>query len=293
MRERINNQGITTLSAGIDNVVTSFSVADGSFLSANGQYRIVINNEIMLVTARSGNSLTVVRGQEGTSATSHSASDVVAQIHTVGGLQEYQRQWHSRFIDDPSGYHMEMVDSTPAAINSTNFTWVNQGAATVADQTGGMYFTWDEVANNYRAFDRSYTAPFKVTAKLHPWFYTTNTAPQFGIAVRDVATDRAIAMSWAGVGGTVNKWTNLTTFNSTVFGSGTTSKIRDGAWWQIEDDNVDLFFRYSHDGINWITVFTEPRTTWVASPDRMAVFLNANPSGSVTLAGSLHAWIEE
>ena len=68
MAELFKNLASTTLSGDIDNSTTSINVA-GAMGFASGNFRILIDSEIMLVTGVSGTTFTVSRHQEGTSAT--------------------------------------------------------------------------------------------------------------------------------------------------------------------------------------------------------------------------------
>jgi hypothetical protein len=87
MSEVFNNFAAVTLSANATSGATSLTVAGAySSLSASGNYRILVDAEILIVTARSGNTLTVERGQEGTSAVSHSSGAQVLPIVTAGAL---------------------------------------------------------------------------------------------------------------------------------------------------------------------------------------------------------------
>jgi hypothetical protein len=80
----MNMGGVTTtLSAGINNSVTTIPVTSGTGL-ANGDY-ITIDSETMLITAGGGTtSLTVVRAQLGTSNVAHSNGATVTSLATVG-----------------------------------------------------------------------------------------------------------------------------------------------------------------------------------------------------------------
>ena len=82
MAIKFTNNASTTLSAGINNSVTSIGVADGSVFPTLGTGDITYvtfdddtNTKVVKVTARSGNTLTVVRAQDGTSARSFSSGD--------------------------------------------------------------------------------------------------------------------------------------------------------------------------------------------------------------------------
>lgn len=69
--EQFVNNVATTLNGAINNSVTSITITSATGFPSTGNFRIVIDTEIMLVTARSGTTLTVSRGAEGTSAASH------------------------------------------------------------------------------------------------------------------------------------------------------------------------------------------------------------------------------
>ena len=92
--ERIVNNIATTLNGAINDSVTSVTVTDGSSYPSEGDYRILVDTEVMQVTARSSNVLTVVRGVDGTTAASHAdASNVNVSLgavvyHTFSPLPE-------------------------------------------------------------------------------------------------------------------------------------------------------------------------------------------------------------
>ncbi len=89
MPEQRVNFGHTTLSAGMDASQTSASVTDGNVFASSGNFRVVVDSEIMLVTARTGNTLTVQRGAESTTATTHSNGALIDARLTAGGLGRY------------------------------------------------------------------------------------------------------------------------------------------------------------------------------------------------------------
>jgi hypothetical protein len=85
--EALANNAVTTLNGAINNSVTSLTVTNGALFPSTGRFRILIDSEIILVGARSGNSFTsLTRGAEGTTAASHANSANVYQIITAGGF---------------------------------------------------------------------------------------------------------------------------------------------------------------------------------------------------------------
>ena len=94
MAVKFTNNAATTLAAGINSSATSISVTDGSVfpsLSSGEHFYCTFddttNVEIVKVTARSSNTLTVVRGQDDTTARAFSSGDK-AELRVVAALLE-------------------------------------------------------------------------------------------------------------------------------------------------------------------------------------------------------------
>jgi len=94
MAVKFTNNAATTLAAGINSSVTSIAVTDGSvFPTITGSDHFYVtfddttNKEIVKVTARSGNTLTVVRGHDNTTARAFSSGDK-AELRIVAALLE-------------------------------------------------------------------------------------------------------------------------------------------------------------------------------------------------------------
>ena len=90
MAELFKNLASTTLSADIDDSAHVVGVASAMGFSG-GNFRILVDSEIMKVTGVSGTTLTVVRGQEGTPATAHSNGAAVKHILTAGALDAHDQ----------------------------------------------------------------------------------------------------------------------------------------------------------------------------------------------------------
>lgn len=86
MAEQLQNFGSTTVNESLTDSDTTVTVSDGSVFPATGNYRVNCEDEIMLVTARSGNDLTVTRGAESTTAAAHSSGTTIKLVLTAGGL---------------------------------------------------------------------------------------------------------------------------------------------------------------------------------------------------------------
>lgn len=96
------NNAATTLSAGVGDSATSITVTDGSVfpsLSGSDYFYLTLEvdsdptlKEIVKCTARSGNTLTITRAQDGTSARTFSTADKAELRLTAAGLNDVATQ---------------------------------------------------------------------------------------------------------------------------------------------------------------------------------------------------------
>ncbi len=81
---KVLNRAFSTLDGAINNSVTTVNVAagEGANFPASFDYHVTVGSEIMKVTGRSTDALTVTRGAESSSAAAHSDGDT---IYVAGG----------------------------------------------------------------------------------------------------------------------------------------------------------------------------------------------------------------
>ena len=84
--EQFANQAQTTLAVAIAAGDLSLSVASAAKFPTVPQFRIIVDSEIMIVTAVSGATFTVTRGAEETTAAAHLADATITHVVTAGGL---------------------------------------------------------------------------------------------------------------------------------------------------------------------------------------------------------------
>jgi hypothetical protein len=114
--EQFANSAQTTLSAAITSTTaTSISVANGGTpFSSSAQFRILIDSELMLVTAGAGtNTWTVTRGIEGTAAATHSNGATVTEVLTAGGLVNLLPSGSAQVYAAAPGGRLTLTSGTP------------------------------------------------------------------------------------------------------------------------------------------------------------------------------------
>jgi len=89
MAEQFKNNAQTTITADLTLAAVSVLVSDGSKFPASGDFRVLVDDELMICTARSGNTLTVTRAAEGTSAAAHLSGSLISHVLTAAALDTF------------------------------------------------------------------------------------------------------------------------------------------------------------------------------------------------------------
>jgi hypothetical protein len=303
--ERFANGGLSSLAAGIDNAVTSLTVASAVGFPTGGNFRIIIDSEIMLVTNVQGKTFTVTRAQEGTSAASHLAAAAVFHTLTAGSLAQRDiEQFATGAIAncDAAGQAGRLYMPTEGLLNqdnglawdmmpfhrftppvSTDYTWVNQGSSTVADTKGIMVLRPVDVASgdNLRVLVKAApTPPYEFTVAMlaqNPLYHGAYQIGQFGICWRESGSGKLLTFGW----GTSNyplsfsyaQWTNPTTLSGSQFT--VEAPLHYPFWIRFADDGVNRTVKVSADGVSFEPVCASQGRTVFLTADQIGVFANS------------------
>jgi hypothetical protein len=157
------NNAATTLASGINNVVTSLTVASttgGLFPSPTGSqyFYCTLSNlsgsilEIVKVTARSSDTFTIVRGQDGTAAQSFSAGDKVELRLTAADLGNFPQ------LDSTNTFAQAQTFSTPIAYSSGGTGLSTLGTNGQVLQSNGSAIVWAAAGGSTTLTTTSFTA---------------------------------------------------------------------------------------------------------------------------------------
>jgi hypothetical protein len=113
MTEVFNNYGPITLALACGISDPTITVTNASALSTLGNYRLLIDDEIMLATSLTGSVVSVLRAQEGTTAAAHSLSVPVEPIVSAGALNQLRAD-----AGGLQGY-VSVVNGTPETLSQT------------------------------------------------------------------------------------------------------------------------------------------------------------------------------
>jgi hypothetical protein len=314
--EQYANLAQDQLNGGIDNVVVSLDLDDASEFPATGNFRILIDSELLICTARTSNTLTVVRGQEGTVAASHSDNAIVTLVATAGSILAVGSAIHrsdvvasrpaagleGRLFFPTAGRTIDRDNGTlwtPYGPTYTlkepidgDFAWINQGGASVDMSEGGILLLAPAGTGGLRIRKKTAPAtPYTITVAFIPHMSGDPAAfPGMGPLFRKSGTGELVTFSYTQattVFARPQKWNSPTSFNNgyvATWDAINNFLTGDLVWMQISDNGTNLIFRVSNDGKNWYQTFSVSRTDFLSGgPDEVGFWGNATASYDTAL----------
>jgi len=307
--ERFANGGLSSLAAGIDDSVLALTVKSAVGFPTGGNFRIIVESEIMLVTDVQGKTFTITRAQEGTSAAAHLADAAVFHILTAGSLAQRDiEQFGTGLITarDAAGQAGRLYLPTEGLVSQDNgtlwdlmplnrlappaygdFTWVNQGSSTVADSKGMMVLTTATSASDSlrllvkTAPSTPYTITVCMFALTGPYI-TSQAIPQYGICWRDSGSGKILTygpgMSSYYGAFAYAQWTNYSTLSAGQFMY--SLPYAAPIWIRFADDGTNRTVQVSFDGYKYELVSAAQGRTVYLTADQVGVFANSGKSTS-------------
>lgn len=172
------NDAQSTLAGPITAIATSLTLASGTgadFPSpgAGQQFALTLNDaatgldtEIVYCTARSGDVLTVVRGQEGTSALDWLAGDLAANLNTAGTMAAMVQQISlapNRIVTTSGAFTTTSADANGSIGLNRTATPAVSNTTLPADATAGQTYTISDLAANFNLYPVTVNAPGGMT----------------------------------------------------------------------------------------------------------------------------------
>lgn len=246
--ERYVNLAASTLSGGINNSVTSLDVASASSFPAGGNFRILIDTELMLVTAVASNTFTVTRGVEGTTAASHADVAPVTHVVTAASL--------ANIID-------QRFSTTKV---NADFGTVNSSDEIMTDDAGSVLM--EIVARTANFQWRMRSLAFSGAAVIAGFEYTASGRPSdhtwwgFGLRYSGDSSMALFAMNYSGGSLPVfrlNACTGVTNEGTNIFQPGIYIPPR--IWFKVEIVSSVIKYWLSNNGKDFILCYHESVST--------------------------------
>lgn len=310
--EQYANAAQDTLNGSIGSGDGTLVVNSAGEFPSSGNFRILIDSEILLVTAVSGTTFTITRGVEGTSAASHSNGATVTHVLTRDGLKALGTVLHpsdsyatlnaASLNEGVVGFPtdgMFFVRHGAAAKEwwgpdypftppvDGDFAWVNQEGASVDTTYGGIHLNAPAGGTGADLRIRVKTAPstpYTITAFLLPNIIN-KPFHSYGLLFRESGTgelhvfDIVAAQSASGAQNQYlvlrsGKFNSPTSFNASYQEVVMPQWLN---WLQISDDGVNRICRISPNGRHWSVIHSIGRTDFLTA-DQVGFYAGAENS---------------
>jgi hypothetical protein len=295
--EKFANLAETTLASSYTSGTTTLSVVSASGFPTVGVFRVRLGNAgktIWRVDSVSGTTFTGAAEANDANATSGDAVKIVASKAVAERFVQSPESGEARLISGVSAADFYGPSHKLTALDQSGWAWVNQGGFSVTQASGIVYLAGpgSGAGNNVKL--RSVAAPstpYTITASVITF---TGTGFSFvGIALRHnssgrfihivPAQDRSIA---------VNRQNTATSFASTAV---TRASAHGGGhllFLRMRDDGTNVIFSYSSDGVNYTQLHSEARTSFINTPDHVAISAGHEGTGPGDGGGSILSWVQ-
>lgn len=286
--EQLCNDPSTTLSLAIDGVTTTAVVTSATGYPTSGNFRIRIDDELLLVTGVSGTTWTVTRGIEGTTATAHSANAPVNAYLTAGGSAQYVSDTITAYVN--RGWPASVLTAPIPG----SFSWLNQGSSTV--QTTAGIGIQSPLFNgvNIRAQTIPLTSGSNYTVTMAFTFMNAAVTDngQYGIFLYNSTSGKLLSFHRQFFSGSpvwaINTWNSTSSFNATTnnIGSNYNLATQGVLWARIGENGTNRVYSLSADGVLFSQVYSEAAGTWI-TPTHAGIGMSPSSTGSTSLTASI------
>jgi hypothetical protein len=305
--EQFANEASAKLDGAINNSTTSIVVTSTVRTPASGTFRVRIDSEYLKVTAVSGSTWTVTRGDGGTTAASHldqadifvvvtkEAVDALVTVQASGTEVSNRRILNlvgAKVADNSGSSRVDITVNSAEDVwtkpVSGDFSWANQGSATVTASGEGLYlFAPTGGGNNMRCLEiNAPSSPYEWVGRADYNLIGANYIAG-GFHFRDSSGGKALLYSFGQSKHTVYRYNSTTAWNSTV-----REVTNDGVmkWVKIYDDGTYLSFYLSANGRNWIQLYYETRSAHIGgAPNKIGWYVDVN-NGTYDAGMHLLSW---
>ena len=177
----------------------------------------------------------------------------------------------------------------------SQFSWVNQGSATVTVRSDPTRIYLSTPASNNSSLRIRKKAAPAAPYTVNVWFYpVVNIAssgnPGVGILFRNSSNQRAVGLMVYYYGGSANlfelgvlRYNNPTSWNATMYSERLPLGVSGVCVGLSRDGSNNLRFTYSLDGEDFVNYYTETVAAWCGTVDEIGFFVdapdNTNPAG--------------
>jgi hypothetical protein len=292
----VNDYSSTTTGA-INDSATTVTVSSATGLPTEGDFFLAIDEEIILVTHRSGTTLTVLRGQDDTSAAAHSSGATIDGIVCAGYFEKAANERRG-CLALPYGKITRWDGTSFSHLTASDFTAYNTGTGTLIDDgnDGTIIFDAVDMAGNYmtlaaRTFSTS--SDWRIVAHIGMTAFEP-TFDGFGFLARDATALTVKSMEcrpkiFIDYRERASLTNTPTSIVSTGCGGAREMWVKLEIEWNTSGSDDTFRWYNSRDGVHWFLMST---ATFAANDQQVGLGIT-NITGSYILRGHIFRWHEE
>lgn len=259
-------------------------------MPATGNFRVRLGNlagSILRVTARAGTTLTVDVEQDDGNA---SIGDTVRLVNTAAAMEALKAD---AIAGSGGGGGMPWWPTVVPVVGA-DFSWQNQGGATVTDANGISYLVAPpSPSTSLRVRSKATPAtPWTVTALMSPNFDNA-TRQEGGLLLRESGTLKVLVVRLTiNSGLLISTGPSLTSLTANPVVRTRSWMLAGPLWLRMGDDGTNLVFSISMDGRNFLELLSQLRTaSFTVAPDQMGYFAN-DETNAIAAAISVFSWVQ-
>lgn len=268
LRQRFPNQWDSPLNGAVSAAATAWVVDDASALPLEGEYHVACDDEIVKVTKRVANTLTVVRAQDGTTATTHSDNRDVFTLITNDGVEQMRLDMGFDYQQPATSHPSRLTNFDGSVLTASDFAIRNTAAGTtLTDNNGTLVLESDAMGSNNTVRGAVMTTtpsnPFRCTAHLCGVSLAVGSGgDKVGIGFRGTTSAKLTTLVMTpDYNVYLRQLTSYTVWSSTVVTENYFN--RKDVWVRVDWVDPDYTYYWSADGWNWKQIHTETNASWI------------------------------
>jgi hypothetical protein len=292
--EKFANLAETTLASGYTSGGASISVTSASGFPTSGTFRVRLGNAgqtIYRIDSVAGTTFTGGAEFNDANANSGQTVKIVAS-----------RQVAERWLQAPSSGEilayagLSGVDRYGPAypllpVVAADFSWTNQGDASVVDSGGVSMISAPNTTTNVRLRKKAKSGVFTITV-LVAFDQASGNNSEMGLMLRESGTDKMVGLCQRDASlFSVQRWSSVTAIGSTLFNR-SVGMTRGRAWFRMRNDGTNIISSYSVDGVNFTEVDSHAKTASFTTDSNEAGYFVCPRSSGADQRMSVLSWVE-
>lgn len=271
--------------------VVVYVTASGTLIDIGGE-----TSDISVIVLDLGKPL---GGSSSTGGSSLPIGGTTGQILAKESDADGDAVWIDPPVSDGQSGSTVIADSTyyPGVPALSEFTSASSGDGVWAESADNKGFTYIATTGFSYIAKAAPTAPYRIVTKIDLNSQTDQARASIGFMAS--STSKCIKAIWNAASATmyVQGYSDHTTYESALVQYNTGYRDISSYWQAIEDDGTNVYIKFSQNGVDWVTIWSSPKTSGYLANDysRGAITVGYNTSSSAPggVSITVRCWDED